>query len=131
MSNFCSFQSIKIWSQRRKPFSNKTPQNKSIRSQITFGIQLQTFPSKCNSRKRQFKTWNTAEKNLFQQRRQLYPPIRRANGSCNQFPSFMSEPHLSTRSRHVSISKSSRFYLIFSGQKHIPGKHRATNEQVH
>ena len=38
------------------------PQNQSISVQITFGIQLQTFPSKCNTKKLQSKTWNTAEK---------------------------------------------------------------------
>ena len=43
-------------------FQQKKPQNQFIRGQITFGIQLQTFPSKCNTRKLQFKTGNTAEK---------------------------------------------------------------------
>ena len=28
----------------KKPYSNEKPQNQSIRGQITFGIQLQTFP---------------------------------------------------------------------------------------
>ena len=43
-------------------FRQKKPQNQSIRGQITFGIQLQTFPSKCNTRKLQSKTRNIAEK---------------------------------------------------------------------
>ena len=47
-------------------FQQKKTQNQSIRGQITFGIQLHTFPSKCNTRKLQSKTWNTAEKNSFQ-----------------------------------------------------------------
>ena len=62
LSNSCRFQSIQIWSQWKKPFSNKKLQNQSIRGQITFGIQLQTFLSKCNTRKLQSETWKTAEK---------------------------------------------------------------------
>ena len=37
-------------------FQQKKTQNQSIRGQITFGIQLQTFPSECNTRKLQSKT---------------------------------------------------------------------------
>ena len=37
-------------------FQQKKTQNQSIRGQITFGIQLHTFPSKCNTRKLQSKT---------------------------------------------------------------------------
>ena len=62
LSNSCRFQSIQRWSRREKPFPNKKPQNQSIRGQITLGIQLQTFPSKCNTRTLQSKTWNTAQK---------------------------------------------------------------------
>ena len=39
------------------------PQNQTVRGQITFGIQVHTFPSKCNTRKIQSETWNSAEKN--------------------------------------------------------------------
>ena len=46
----------------RSLFPLKKPQNQSFRGQITFGIQLQTFPSKCNTRKLESKTWNIAEK---------------------------------------------------------------------
>ena len=45
--------------------SQQKPQNQPIRGQTTSGIQLQTFPSLCNTRKLRFKTWNTAEKKLF------------------------------------------------------------------
>ena len=41
---------------------HKKTQNQSIRGQIFFGIQLQTFPWKCNTRKLQSKTWNKAKK---------------------------------------------------------------------
>ena len=40
----------------KKAIFEQTPQNQSIRGQITFGIQLQTFPSKSNTRKLQSKT---------------------------------------------------------------------------
>ena len=43
-------------------FLQKKPQNQHIPGQITFGIQMQTFPSKCNTRKLQSITWNTANK---------------------------------------------------------------------
>ena len=46
----------------REAIYQKKTQNQSIRAQITFRIQLQTFPSKCNTRKLQYKTWTTAEK---------------------------------------------------------------------
>ena len=64
LSISCRFQSIQIWSKREKPFSNKKAQNQSIRGQITFGIQLQTSPSKCNTRKLHSIIWNTAKKIL-------------------------------------------------------------------
>ena len=32
------------------------PQNQTVRGQITFGIQVHTFPSKCNTRKIQSET---------------------------------------------------------------------------
>ena len=33
--------------------------------------------------------------------------------------------------RHVCISKQESFFLVFTGQKHMWGTRRATNEQVH
>ena len=62
LSMCCKFLSIQIGSQQKKPFSNKKPQNQFIRGQITFGVQLQLFPSMCNKPKLQSKTQNTAEK---------------------------------------------------------------------
>ena len=46
-------------------FLTKKSQNQPIRGQIPPGIQLQTLPSKCNTRKLRSKTWDTAEKKLF------------------------------------------------------------------
>ena len=38
IEQFCKFQSIHIISQWKQPFSNKKPQNESIRGEITFWI---------------------------------------------------------------------------------------------
>ena len=131
MSNSCRFQSIQTWGQRKKPFSNKKPQNQSIRGQITFGIQFQTFPSKCNTRKLQSKTWNTAEKNSFRKRRQLYLSIQWSKREAVISFLHLCQNHFwAPGQRHVCISKSSRLFLVFAGQKHISGAHRATYEQV-
>ena len=113
-------------------FPVKKRQNQSIRGQITFGIQLQTFPLKCNTRKLQYKTWNTANKNSFQQRRQLYPPIRRTKREAvTSFLHLCLNHILAPGQWHVCISKSARLFLVFAGQKHISGTRRATDEQVH
>ena len=132
MSISYRFQSIHIWSQRKKPFSNKNCQNQSIRGQNTFGIQIQTFPSKCSTRKFQSKTWNTAEINSFQWRRQLYQSIPSSKKQVvTSFSHFCLSHIWAPGQWHVCISKSSRFFLVFAGQKHISGTGRATNEQVH
>ena len=49
---------------KRSIIWHKTPEKPS-RVLTTFGIQLETFPSKCNKRKIQPKTWNTAKKTRF------------------------------------------------------------------
>ena len=132
MSYSCRFHSIRIWTQRKKPFPKKNPQNQSIRGQITFGIQLQTFPSKCNTRKLRSKTWNTAEKYSFQYWRQLNSPIQRSKREAVTGFLHLCLNHIwAPGQRHVCISKISRFFVVFAGQKHISGTHRATNEQVH
>ena len=132
MSNSVGFQSIQIWSQRKKPFSNKKPQNWSVRGQITSGILLQTFPSNCSTRKTQCKTRNTAEIKLIPITEATIPINRmKWKRSCSQFPSFMSEPYLSTMSKTwMHLKKNSRVFLVFANQKHISGTHRATYEQV-
>ena len=51
--------------------------------------------------------------------------------SWSQFPSFMSEQFLSTRSKTYMHFKNFKFYLIFAVRKQISGKTSATNKQVH
>ena len=61
----CKFQSLQIWSQLKMQYSNEKLQNQSIRGQMTFGIQLQTFAEKCNTEQLQPKTWNADEKTHY------------------------------------------------------------------
>ena len=44
---------------------------------------------------------------------------------------FMSEQHLSIRSKISKHLKNFKFFLVFAGQKHISHAIRATKEQVH
>ena len=44
MSTSCRLQSMQIWRQRIEAYSNKNTAIQSNRDQISFGIQLQTFP---------------------------------------------------------------------------------------
>ena len=111
LSNSCRIQSIKIWSQRKKPFPNKKPQNQFIRGEITFGIQLQTFPSKCKTRNLQSKTWNRAEKTHSNNGSNYTHQYNQVKRSFNQFPSFMSEPYLSTKSKTCMLLKK---FKVFS-----------------
>ena len=46
--------------------------NRSIRGQISFGIQIKTFPSQCDTRNNQPQTWDTDFKKWFQLTMQLY-----------------------------------------------------------
>ena len=100
---------------------NKKPQNQSIRGQITSGIQLQMFPSKCNTRKHQSKTWNTAEKKLIPIPEATKPiNTMKLKRSCNQFPSFMSEPYLSIRSKTcMHLKKFKKFSSLRRPETHF------------
>ena len=131
MSNSCRFQSVKIWSQRKRLFSNKNPK---INPFVVKSLLESNFKSLCESAVRENFNLNphTAEKKLILLTEATIPiNTMKWKGSCNQFPSFMPEPYLSTRSRTCMHLKISRFFLVFAGQKHISGTHRATNEQVH
>ena len=104
-------------------------QNQSIRGQITFGIQLQTFPSKGN-RKLQSRTWNTAEKKTHSNnggnKNQSIQWIKRE--AVTSFLHLCLNDIWAPGQWHVCISKTSRFFLVFAGQKQISGTHRATNK---
>ena len=76
-----------------------SPQANLVTEPYSHRIQLQTFPSKSNTRKLQSKTWNAAEKKLIPIREATIPINKmKQKRSCNQFPSFMSDSYLSTGS---------------------------------
>ena len=51
-------------------------------------------------------------------------------GNCIQFPSFMSEQIWAPGSKDVCISKKSRSFLVFAGQKHISLLGTATIDKI-
>ena len=75
----------------KKPYSKKKPQNQYICDPITYGIQLQTFPQKCNTRKHQAETWPTEEKGLLHTNvATIFTNTAKMKGRCTHFPSFIS-----------------------------------------
>ena len=74
-----------------------------------------------------------ARKKKLNPKSQLTTPIStmKWKRSWSQFPSFMSEQFLSTRSKTYMHLKNFKFYLIFAVRKQTSGTTRATNEQVH
>ena len=50
--------------------------------------------------------------------------------NCIQFPSFVSEQHLSKRSNTCMHPSKFKFSPVFANQEHISGTSRATNVQV-
>ena len=92
----------------------------SIQGQFTFGIQLQTLPSKCNRRKFQTETWHTADENSFRTRRQLYRSVQSSGRKVLTSFFQLCLTHICALVQwHVCISRSSRFFLVFAGQKCI------------
>ena len=65
---------MQIWRQRTEAYSNKNTPIQGIRGQISFGIQLQTFPQKWNTREHPSQTWATDGKTFFHSVFQLYSP---------------------------------------------------------
>ena len=57
------FYTDMMWT-KKAILQQKKTRNHSIQGQFTFGIHLQSLPSKCNTRKIQPKTWDTAIKFL-------------------------------------------------------------------
>ena len=84
-------------------------QEESSRGQINFGIQFQTFLSKCNTRNVQSDIWTTADKNFIPKTEATITLNTTSwKRSCNQFPSLMSEPYLRTWSKtfmHLKMFK--------------------------
>ena len=91
---------------------------------------MQTFPSKCNTRKLQSKTWNIAEKTHSNNGSNYTHQYNQVKEAVTSFLLLCLNHIWAPGQRHVCFSKSSRFFLVFAGQKHISGSRRATNEQV-
>ena len=113
-------------STKRSIIRQKTPKKPS-RCQITFRIQLQTFPSNCNMRKFQSEIWKTPEKNVVPKTKATITiNTTKWKRSCNQFLSIMSEPYLSTKSMNSMHTK--KFKCLSS--LHWPQTH-VRNAQGH
>ena len=108
-------------------FEPKT-QNQSIHGQIFFGIQLQTFPSKCKSGKFQSKIWNIAKETQFINGGN-YTNHRGKKSSCNHSPSITSEPFSSTKSmpkmRPKKVKVFSSLRRLGTNFRHAQGHQRA------
>ena len=80
----------------------------------------------------------TSIKNLKHKRKKLIPitelntPINtmKWTRSWSQFPSFMSDQFLSTRSKTGMHLKKFQFFLVSAGQNQFSGTFRATSEKV-
>ena len=114
---------------KRDIFRQESPKSK-FRCQISFGLQLQTFPHRCNTRKLQPKSWRTENKDSFHVTLQLYSPTQLKKEKSIQFHSFLSWLHFSTRSKACTHLKKFHFFLVCPRYKHIFGPSRASNEQL-
>ena len=118
----CNFQSLQIWSQQKKQYSNEKLQNQSISGQITFGIHFQTFPQECSTRKLQPETWPTDEKVSFQITMQLFsPPNRKWREAISIFLHLCPNNFWAPGPRVVCISKKSSFFSsLCRPETHFP-----------
>ena len=81
-----------------KHFPTEKVQKQSILSENSFGNRPQTFQWNCNTRELLRKTWQTDEKNRFNQQPKFYD--RQTEGKkCIQFTSTMSDQHSRTGSK--------------------------------
>ena len=75
------------------------------------------------------KTWNIAEKTHSNNGRNYTHQYREVKGSCNQFPSFMSEPYLSTKSKTCVHLKKLKILSSLrrpeTHMRHAQGHHQA------
>ena len=95
---------------KRSIIWHKTQEEPS-RVLTTFGIHLERSPSKCNKRKIQPKTWNTAKKNSFQLLKQVYPSKHWCKKeAANSFLHFCLKRIWAPGQRQVCISWISRFF---------------------
>ena len=104
-----------------RPNPTKKLPNQSIRGQINFKNQLQTFPLPCNTRKLRHKTWPTDEKNSFRQMTKLHLPIQRSkNEAVSNLFHLCLKKNWAPGPRHVYISKSSSFFYSSQARNTLP-----------
>ena len=117
----CNFQSLQIWCQQKKQYSNEKLQNQSISGQITFGIHFQTFPQECSTRKLQPETWPTDEKVSFQLTMQLFSPTNRKRREViSIFLHVCLNNFWAPGPRVVCISKNQVFSGLCRPETHFP-----------
>ena len=85
----------------------------SFLGQISFGIQLWTYPWHCNTKKDEPITWPQYEKTHCNKRCQ-YNEVKK---SPILYPSFMSEQHMSTSSRICMLLKNFKFFRHAQGHQ--------------
>ena len=107
---------------RNVTFLGKKIPNQTFRCQISFGLQLQTFPYKCNTRKLQPKSWRTENKDSFYLTMQFYSPTQWKKEKSIQFHSVMSWPHFSTRSKTCMHLKKYTFSSLLTLKTHFRHK---------
>ena len=98
---------------------------------MTFGIQMQTFPSKCNTRKLQKKPETQLRKLISTTKATMPINTMKWKRSCNQFRSFISEPYLSTRSMKCMHLKKFKVFSRLRRRetyfRHAQGNQRASS----
>ena len=99
---------------------------------IFFGIWLFSSTSYLYKLKfAQHNSWHTVKKTHSIQRCNFSHQHNERKEKCTQCHPFMSEQHLSTRTKTCMHLKKFQIVPIIAGQKHISGTISATNEQVH
>ena len=125
------FQSLQIWSQQKKQYSDEKLQNQSISGQNSFGIPFQTFLQDCSARKLQPETWPSDEKVSFQLTMQLFSPtMRKWKEAASIFLHLCLNNFWAPGPRDLCILKKSSFFLISAAQKHISLLGRTTIDRL-
>ena len=98
LSTSFRFQSIQIWSRREKPFPNKNPKINPFVIKSLLESNCKRFRQSAIREHFNLKPETQLKKLIPITEGTIPINIMKQKRSCNQFPSFMSEPYLSTRS---------------------------------
>ena len=132
MSNSCRYQSIQIWSRRKKPFLNKNPK-------INPFVVKSLLESNC----KRFRQTAIRENFDLKPKTQLKKTFSTNGGNyTHQYDWSKREAatsflHLCLNTIwtpghwHICVSKCPTFFPVFAGQNQISGTLGATNEHVH